>query len=80
MEPENQLELFPCAQNLLNTEEAAQYLRTQPQTLENWRCNKRYALPYVRVGRLIRYRREDLDAWLSKREIRPTGGDSRPRD
>ena len=55
--------------SLLNTEQAADYIGTQPQTLENWRCNKRYGLPYLKIGRLVRYRRADLDAWLSDRRV-----------
>lgn len=55
--------------SLLNTEQAAEYIGTQPQTLENWRCNKRYGLPYLKIGRLVRYRRVDLDTWMSGRLV-----------
>jgi excisionase family DNA binding protein len=55
--------------DLLNQDEAAAYLGVQPSTLEVWRCTKRYPLPYVKVGRLVRYRREDLDAWLRSQTI-----------
>lgn len=55
------------APELLTTTEAAGYLSTKPHTLEIWRCTRRYALPYIKVGRNIRYRREDLDAFLRTR-------------
>jgi excisionase family DNA binding protein len=58
--------------DLLTQTEAAAYLGLSPNTLEVWRCTKRYELPYVKVGRLIRYRRSELDAWLDSRSV---GGD-----
>ncbi len=55
--------------NLLTTEEAAAYLGVKPRSLEVWRCVKRYGIPYVKVGRLIKYRQSELDAWLASRTI-----------
>lgn len=49
---------------LLTTEQAAPYLGVTPRTLEVWRCTKRHAIPYIKVGRLVKYRKSDLDAWL----------------
>ncbi|HEY9147111.1 MAG TPA: helix-turn-helix domain-containing protein [Thiobacillus sp.] len=51
----------------LTTEQAAEYLGVKPSTLETWRCNKRYGLAYIKLGRLIRYRVRDLDAFLERR-------------
>ena len=51
----------------LNTQQAAQLLGVKDSTLEIWRCTKRYALPYIKVGRLVRYRRSDLVRWLESR-------------
>ena len=47
--------------------EAAQYMGLQPQTLAVWRTTGRYHLPFVRVGRSIRYRVSDLDEWMKSR-------------
>jgi excisionase family DNA binding protein len=58
---------------LLDTATAAQYLGLQRNTLEVWRSAGRYNLPFVRVGRSIRYRRGDLDAWLTARTATQTG-------
>lgn len=55
--------------NLLSNQEAADYIGVSPNTLEVWRCTKRYDLPYIRVGRKIRYRREALDAFLESRTV-----------
>lgn len=54
---------------LLSTEEAAEYLGTKPHTLEIWRAVGRYGIPYIKVGRLVKYRRADLDAWLASRMV-----------
>lgn len=55
--------------NLLDTRPAADYLGVTPRTLEVWRCVKRHAIPYIKVGRLVKYRQSDLDAWLESRTI-----------
>jgi excisionase family DNA binding protein len=54
---------------LLTTADAARLLDVTPGTLEVWRTTKRYALPYVRVGRNIRYRRSDLVAFVESRLV-----------
>lgn len=58
---------------LLNAEAAAAYLGVAKQTLHNWRSSGRYRVPCLRVGRLVRYRRSDLDAWLETRKQHHTG-------
>lgn len=55
--------------NLLSNTEAAEYIGVSPNTLEVWRCTKRYDLPYIKVGRIVKYRREALDAFLESRTI-----------
>lgn len=56
---------------LLTRSEAAEYLGIAEQTLAIWGSTGRYGLPMVKVGRFARYRREDLDAFLSKRTRNP---------
>lgn len=34
-----------------------------------WRCTGRYSLPYLKIGRLVRYRRSEIEAWLSARSM-----------
>lgn len=55
--------------NLLDTEQAAAHIGVTPRTLEVWRCVKRHAIPYIKVGRLVKYRQADLDAWLVSRTV-----------
>jgi hypothetical protein len=50
-------------ENLLDPEQAAKYLGVKPETLAVWRCTKRYDLPYIKVGRCIRYRPADVKAF-----------------
>lgn len=54
---------------LLTSEQAAAYIGVSPGTLEVWRCTKRYHLPFIKVGRLVRYRKSDLDSFLDRRTI-----------
>ena len=58
---------------LLTRQEAAEYLGVKPQTLAVWAVTGRYDLPVVKVGRLVRYRRSDLDKWLESRTCTHTG-------
>lgn len=57
----------PKTAGLMTREQAAQYLGIAPQTLAAWAATGRYSLPFVKLGRLVRYRRVDLDAWLESR-------------
>jgi len=52
---------------LLTPPEAAAYIGVSENTLSVWRCVGRYAIPFIKVGRLVRYRVSDLDAWLESR-------------
>jgi excisionase family DNA binding protein len=49
---------------LLSPEEVADRLDVSPQTLANWRRDPDHELPYVNVGRLVRYRESDLEDFL----------------
>lgn len=50
--------------DILNSAEAAEYLRVTPHTLAIWRSEKRYDLPFSKVGRFVRYRKEDLRRFI----------------
>jgi hypothetical protein len=57
----------------INEGQAATVLGVIPTTLGNWRCTGRYALPYIKTGRLVRYRVADLAAWIAKRRTGAEG-------
>ena len=54
---------------LLTEQQAAELLGVKPTTLQVWRCNKRYALAYIKTGRLVRYRRSAIEAFLEARTV-----------
>ena len=54
--------------DLLTETEAAQVLGMKPQSLSVWRLHKKN-LPFVKIGRLVRYRREDIEAWLERQTV-----------
>lgn len=58
-------------EKLLNTNEAARLLGLKSHTLSVWRTTGRYDLPYVRLGHAIRYREEDLNAWVRRNLVPP---------
>lgn len=49
----------------MNNREAADYLGLKAATLNKWRCHGD-GPPFIKVGRLIRYRKIDLDAFLMR--------------
>ena len=53
----------------MSPDAAAAYLGVAPATLAMWRCTKRYPLPYIKVGRLVQYRKNHLDAFLANRTV-----------
>ncbi len=57
----------PFKTNLMTPEEVADYLAVSVETLNVWRSTKRYNLPYVKAGRLVRYRMQDLEAFVTSR-------------
>lgn len=50
--------------NLMTPKEVSAYLGVSVETLNVWRCTKRYNLPHVKVGHLVRYRRADVEAFV----------------
>ncbi|MHB8421523.1 MAG: helix-turn-helix domain-containing protein [Leptospirales bacterium] len=54
--------------NLLTSEEVGKILNVKPQTLACWRLYGEN-LPFVKVGRLVRYRRSDIEAWLAAQTV-----------
>ncbi|MGV8889953.1 MAG: helix-turn-helix domain-containing protein [Pseudomonas sp.] len=53
--------------------EAACVLKVKESTLAVWRSTGRYNLPFVKVGRLVRYRVNDLAQFLVDRTAGHTG-------
>lgn len=49
---------------LMSRKEAAEYLGVKEQTLACWATTKRYDLPYIKIGRLVKYRRADVERFI----------------
>ncbi len=49
---------------LMTVDEAASYLRLAPWTLRHWVCQKK--IPYVRLGRSVRFRRKDMERFVNQ--------------
>ena len=64
--------IIKAGRDLLNEQEAAKELNIAPGTLSVWRSTGRYNLPFLKIGRNVRYRRTDLLAWLDAR-VRQSG-------
>jgi excisionase family DNA binding protein len=56
---------------LLSRAQAATYLGVRKSTLAAWACLGRNDLPMIKVGRLRKYRKADLDAFLDRNTVRP---------
>jgi excisionase family DNA binding protein len=58
--------------NLLTEDAVAKQLNVSVASMRRWRLERR-GPHFVKVGSLVRYRQEDLEAWLASL---PTGGSS----
>lgn len=52
---------------LLTPVDVSEMLSVSVETLNVWRTTRRYPLPYVKVGRLVRYRAADVDSFINRR-------------
>lgn len=61
--------ILPQNTDLLNNDQAAAYIGVTPRTLEVWRCTKRHQITFIKVGRLVKYRKSALDAFLNQQTV-----------
>ena len=59
---------------LLTEEEVAKQLHVSVASLRRWRLERR-GPQFIKVGSLVRYRPEEIEAWLA---VLPTGGSVTP--
>lgn len=60
-------QIIQRAPDLLDEKSAAALLAVTPGTLSVWRSTGRYSIPFVKVGRCVRYSRIALEEWLESR-------------
>lgn len=53
--------------NLLTPKEVSEILGVSIETLNVWRATNRYPLPYIKAGRLVRYRITDVNQFIESR-------------
>jgi len=58
---------------VFTTRQAAQYLGLSISTLNKWRCYG-FGPRYLKLGRAVRYRQEELDRYLDTRILSSTLG------
>lgn len=69
-ETRNPMALTPkTVDALLTPDETAAALDVTPGTLQVWRTTKRYPLKYVKVGKNVRYRLADVQAFIESRTV-----------
>ena len=56
---------------LLNEQAVAKQLNCEVKTLQAWRC-RGVGVPFVRVGRLIRYKPDDVQSYIESRRVAST--------
>lgn len=57
---------------MMTRSEAAAYLGLRPATLEAWASRGSVNLPFSKLGRLVRYRKRDLDRFIDSNRATAT--------
>jgi excisionase family DNA binding protein len=52
----------------MTRKEAASYLGVSETTLAIWKSTGRYSLPVYKIGRLVKYKKADLDTFIASRK------------
>lgn len=65
----NNMSTIAARPQLLTNREAADFIGISPGTLDVWRSEKRYLIPYYKVGGRVYYDSGDLLAWLRVRKV-----------
>ncbi len=62
---------------LISRKKAAELLGLKPETLATWASTKRYSIPFVKVGRCVRYRLSDLAKFVETNIHAQINGDEK---
>ena len=54
---------------LLRNDEAAKFLNLSEKTLNKDRCTREIGIPFVKLGRAVRYRVSDLEKFIAERVV-----------
>jgi excisionase family DNA binding protein len=59
-----QMQTAQTKTEMFTTEEAGAFLSLAPETLANDRSSGKLGIKFYKLGRSVRYKRSDLEAWL----------------
>ena len=62
---------FQISEPLQDESAISKLLDCEVKTLQAWRC-RGGGPPFIRVGRLVRYRPQDVEAWIESRRVAST--------
>jgi len=62
---------------LMKPADAAIYLNCSVAVLNTWRCTGKQKIPYVKWGRHIRFRKQDLDSWIESQAVNQTNSSTK---
>jgi excisionase family DNA binding protein len=57
---------------LLTTKETAKVLGLSSRTLDVWRCTGKSHVPFVKIGRSVRYRMSDIESYIRNQTMTQT--------
>lgn len=57
---------------LLTENETAERLGLSPHTLTVWRSTRRYDLPFIKLGRSVRYAEDAIERFIESRTVGAT--------
>ena len=63
--------------SLLTPEQAASILGVTAGTLNVWRTTRRYPLAYVKIGRKVMYRAQDIEDFAQSRTVSPVATEAK---
>jgi PTS system nitrogen regulatory IIA component len=55
-------------ENLMGIEELAAYLGVRTSTIYGWAHVR--AIPYFKIGRLLRFKKSEIDRWINERKVK----------
>ena len=61
-------------EKLLTVEEFAEAVQISPWTVRHWICDGK--ITYVKIGKLVRFRRSDLERFILKNLKKPKKGET----
>lgn len=59
----------PTSNHLISHKDACQWLGIKDQTLRNWRSAGKPLIPFIKVGRSVKYSIDDLQSFVNRNRV-----------